>query len=252
MCNIPSTVNGKPVTAIGDQAFAHCGALASVSIPDSVTSIGNWAFYQSESLTTITIGKGVTAIGENTFSGCDGLEKIIVEEGNSKYSSQDGILYDKAQRTFIHIPKSIKGAITIPDSVTSIGEQTFGYYNGLTSVTIGGEPTKIGKYAFQFCVGLESVTRGSGVTSIGDGAFVGCEGLTSITIPASVTSIGKDAFMGCNTLNEAHFLNPNGWVASEEQDMSSTEAIPGLEDPQQAAKHLTMVQFCDYYWKREE
>ena len=68
------------------------------------------------------------------------------------------------------------------------------YCTGLTSVTIPASVTSIGDYAFYGCTGLTSVTIPASVTSIGDYAFYGCTGLTSVTIPASVTSIGYCAF----------------------------------------------------------
>ena len=66
--------------------------------------------------------------------------------------------------------------------------------SGLTSVTIPDSVTSIGNSAFYGCSGLTSVTIPDSVTSIGDSAFYGCSGLTSVTIPDSVTSIGNSAF----------------------------------------------------------
>ncbi len=88
-------------------------------------------------------------------------------------------------------------SITIPNSVTSIGDHAFGYCSGLTSITIPNSVTSIGRGAFQNCSGLTSITIPNGVTSIGNYAFSDCSGLTSITIPNSVTSIGNDAFYYC-------------------------------------------------------
>ena len=66
--------------------------------------------------------------------------------------------------------------------------------SSLTSVTIPNSVTSIGNYAFYKCSGLTSVTIPNSVTSIGESAFSGCSGLTSVTIPNSVTSIGSYAF----------------------------------------------------------
>ena len=88
--------------------------------------------------------------------------------------------------------------MTIPDSVTSIGDRAFSGCSGLTSVTIPDCVTSIGSEAFRGCIGLTSVTIGNGMTSIEKYAFSGCLGLTSVTIPDSVTSIGYDAFADCS------------------------------------------------------
>ena len=92
--------------------------------------------------------------------------------------------------------------MTIPNSVTSIGNNAFSYCSGLTSVTVGNSVTSIGERAFYYCYGLSSVTIGNSVTSIGERAFYYCSGLTSVTIPNSVTSIGDFAFQYCSGLND--------------------------------------------------
>ena len=89
-------------------------------------------------------------------------------------------------------------AVTIPHSVTSIGNFAFSSCTSLTSVTIPNSVTSIGNSAFSRCESLTSVTIPDSVTSIGDYAFQFCRSLTSVTIPDSVTSIGDYAFFGCS------------------------------------------------------
>ena len=91
-------------------------------------------------------------------------------------------------------------SVTIPDSVTSIGEYAFGGCSSLTSIDIPSGVTSIGNGAFSYCTGLTSITIPDNVTSIGDYAFENCSGLTSVTIPDSVISIGSDAFWNCSGL----------------------------------------------------
>ena len=67
-------------------------------------------------------------------------------------------------------------------------------------MTIPNSVTSIGNDAFEYCSGLTSVTIPNSVTSIGDYAFYGCSGLISVTIPNSVTSIGFRAFADCSNL----------------------------------------------------
>ncbi len=90
--------------------------------------------------------------------------------------------------------------MTIPNSVTSIGNSAFWGCSGLTSVTIPNSVTSIGNSAFRNCSGLTSVTIPNSVTSIGGHAFYNCSSLTSVTIPNSVTTIGDSAFSGCTGL----------------------------------------------------
>ena len=95
--------------------------------------------------------------------------------------------------------------VTIPSSVTSIGSNTFSYCYSLTDVTIPSSVTSIGIQAFSSCYSLADVTIPSSVTSIGSSAFSGCYSLTNITIPSSVTSIGSSAFRNCYSITKYDF-----------------------------------------------
>ena len=97
--------------------------------------------------------------------------------------------------------------VTIPNSVTTIGDYAFQGCTGLTSIVIPDSVTSIGEGAFLNCTGLTSVTIGNSVTSIGVNAFQGCRDLTNITIPNSVTSINSYAFYGCSGLTSVTIGN---------------------------------------------
>jgi hypothetical protein len=75
--------------------------------------------------------------------------------------------------------------VTIPDSVTNIGDSAFWDCYGLTNALIGNGVTSIGAGAFNDCSGLTSVTIPSSVISIGDSAFAFCFGLTNILVNAA-------------------------------------------------------------------
>ena len=91
-------------------------------------------------------------------------------------------------------------SVTIPNGVTSIGEDAFFNCISLDSVTIGNSVTSIGDTAFGYCTSLASITIPDSVTSIGEYVFLGCTSLASITIPDSVTSMGNYAFESCTSL----------------------------------------------------
>ena len=92
------------------------------------------------------------------------------------------------------------GHVTIPNSVTSIGEYAFWNCTSLKSITIPNSVTYIGEYAFDGCKVLTNITIPNSVKEIGAFAFVECISLTSITIPNSVTTIGHGVFDDCGGL----------------------------------------------------
>lgn len=79
---IPSkpTINGLQcnITGIGDYAFAECGNMKQIIIPNSVQIIGNYAFAGCAELSQIIIGSGITSIGESAFSGCGAVSYIKI------------------------------------------------------------------------------------------------------------------------------------------------------------------------------
>jgi hypothetical protein len=261
---IPATINGKPVTKIGDNAFSFCTGLTSVSIPTSVTSIENFAFSNCAELTSISIPASVTSIGYGAFSGCAGLVSFSVDAANPNYSSSDGVFFNKLQTSLIQYPGGKSGPYTIPSSVTTIGSNAFSGCTGLTSVEIPAGVTSIVSYAFNGCTGLVAFsvdaanpnyssldgvlfdqlqtslikypagksgayTIPSSVTTIEYGAFSGCARLTSISIPSSVTTIGVQAFSDCTGL--ASVSIPSSITTISERAFSGCIALTSVPIP---------------------
>jgi hypothetical protein len=174
---IPSTINGLPVTSIGDNAF-WSSSLTSVTIPNSVTSIGDLAFDYCTNLASVMIGTNVTSIGYEAFADCCSLTSV-----------------------------------TIPNSVTSIGDYAFVGCTSLTNVTIPNSVTSIGDSAFDDCSSLSSVTIGNSVTSIGDGAFEDCASLTNVYFQGNAPTPTNDLSVFSNDNNATVYYLPGttGW-----------------------------------------
>ncbi len=214
-----------------DSGGKVCSDLTSIAIPDSVVTIGMGAFEACRGLKTITIGRGVTAIGVRAFSFCNGLESITVDVNNSSYSCQGGILYNKEQTEIVHVPKAIKGAVTIPNGVTKIKNWAFNGCNGLTDIIIPSSVTEIGDNAFSNCDGLTDITIPAGAIIAWE-AFEKCSRLNSITFKGTV-AIGSFAFEDCTNLTAVYISDLTAWCNSY-----FSLATPDLSNPLALAHHL--------------
>ena len=182
------------VKVIGDYAFSDCENLKSVTIPTSVKEIGEGAFWNDTGLTTITIPNSVTIIGFGAFNGCTNLQSFVVDGNNTKYSSVDGVLYNKDKTTLIQYPcANSKTDYTILDSVVDIEDRAFEKNTNLVSIIIPNSVKNIGGGAFERCTSIKNVTIPDGVENIGDGAFRRCTSLESVSIPNSVVNLGNDS-----------------------------------------------------------
>ncbi len=225
-CDFVNLTIPDSVEDIGDEAFADCEELASLSLGSSVRTIGESAFAYCGKLESVTIPASVEAIGNDAFNQCGSLTAFTAASDNPNFSAEGGVLYDKSGETLViyppgkadtsfSIPALVKtiGAyafarcdnlesITIGGSVETIGESSFAYCENLESVTIGSSVKVIGEKAFSNCYSLESVIfeANSSLETIGDGAFGYCISLISLTLPDSLESIGASAFGYCDSL----------------------------------------------------
>lgn len=277
------------VISIGDEAFRDCSSLGGAMFgkESKMNSIGKYAFVNCTGLMSIEIPDSVTEIGNQAFEGCSGLEKIYwnaencIRAGDHYFAGGFDFDYtifrDCTALKVVCFGENVKSippylfckregltSITIPDSVTEIGDDAF-YgcpieeatmptsaipfipQNSLKRVVLtSGDSIK--KSAFYNCSGLMSISIADSVTSIGELAFYKCKALKSIEIPSNVVSIGSEAFEGCSSLTNVKFENSIGWYAHRE----GTDVIVHLMElgnPSSAAKSLTEY-YSTYSWVR--
>ena len=245
---------------ICDGAFQSTG-IRSVKLPSTIISIGSLAF-ANESLVSCNIPASVKYIAHNNpWRGCFHIMNMDIQSKN--FIIKDGILYSSDFRivygaiywkSVFNIDNRSKKicanafcgceslhSVTIPNSVTNIGDGAFRWCNSLQSITIPNSVTSIGDYAFWLCKSLKSVTIPNSVTSIGDGAFILCESLQSVTISNSVTSIGNKAFFLCESLQSVTI--PNSVTSIEDEAFGGCESLQSVTIPN-SVKSIGNRAFC--------
>lgn len=229
--------------------------IVKINLPDGLTRIGDYAFYSPvffDSITHIEIPDSVTDIGMYAFEGCNNLETLKLP----------GSLRNIEEHAFWHCEK-LKGTITVPYGMTTIGNGTFSGCKSLSHIDIPDTVTTIGVAAFLECSGLTSISIPDSVTEIQDSAFNSCTGLTefvipngvqkiatwtfgnctnlkSITIPDTVTTIGYMAFDGCNISDVYYSGSKSQWESITIEDLndglSNATIHYGALDPEDKVK----------------
>ncbi len=195
---LPSTLR-----TIGESAFEGCENLVEAELLPGITSIGESAFSGCTKLESVTIRATLAEIGANAFANCPNLS-FEIDEQNTSFVIENGIMYDAMQTEIVSIVSLPEGAVVIPDTVSSIPAGAFAG-SLITSITLPESITEIGNDMFANCVNLEEVTLRGRVTSIGARAFQNCTALKSFEVGRYVESIGANAFENCTNLETLTF-----------------------------------------------
>ena len=203
---IPATIGGKAVTALGERLFYRHTELASVSLPASVRSIGNRAFYGCVNLKTVMLadGSALSSVGSGAFYGCAALAefpfagslKTIGYEAFCGAGLKEADLSDVTALGNRAFRKSALERVTLP-AIDEVPYGLFAECASLKTVNLPDGVETIGDEAFYACTALAQIDIPSTVTTIGGGAFKGCAGLSDPVSLKNVTSIGWEAFENC-------------------------------------------------------
>ncbi len=174
---LPSEIEGKPVVAISEDAFAGKGSVRGISIPDSVTEMPAGA-----------------------FAGCAGLSTLRIPRASADGMTHFGSLFgaETYETNGVHVPNSLTTVIVTGGETVA----PYAFYD--CDVEVVGLPaatTDIGAFAFYGCDKLAYIPLGkTALRTVGEHAFTNCASLLSLDLPATVTGLGFAMLEGCGDL----------------------------------------------------
>jgi len=176
---VPTNLDGLVVTGIGDDAFADCNGVSSVTIPDSVGSLGAGVFAFCDGLTNATIPDSVVSIGNGIFWGCLSL-----------------------------------ASVTWPNSVSNIADSAFYDCTSLTNVAIAESVTNIGADAFYGCTSLTNLTIPASVTGLAPAALAQCTNLAGVYFTGNAPSANATVFAMDKNVKIYYLAGTTGWLST--------------------------------------
>lgn len=207
---------------IGDYAFDGCVNIKGIEFPQSLKYIGDMAF-QNTSIRTLTFPSSLQTIGEAAFCDCNYLETITFEE-NSVISEIKEAAFSGCNLVLeVTLPNSVTSLgdgvfsgclslykITLPDTLDKIPNSAFSNTN-LYAPVLPESITSIGAYAFKSCGNLGQMYIPEGVKTIGIEAFANCKALQVLKLPKSLTHVSNSAFLNTITKNLFYDGTMNDW-----------------------------------------
>lgn len=190
---VPSSIDGRPVTGIGNEAFKSVTTMSEIKIPDSIEYIGNFAFDSCTGLTAVTLPNSVKTVGIGAFWGCSKMTSLtlsanLVEIGNYAFWDCEKL-----------------GSVTLPETLKTIGDGAFWNCKSLAAVSIPDSVETVGMGAFIYCDALTEASFLSASVEIGDGAFDYCS--DSLIIVGSSDDCTAKAFAEDNGITFKLFSN---------------------------------------------
>lgn len=198
------------VTTMGRDACESNG-IEELTLPNSLNTIDYFTFSDNTNLKTIHFGTGLKEIAYGAFKGCSGLQNLDMSTSNIE-SIQSYAFNGCTSLANVIFPSSLRQiygnafseisalkTVEFNDGILGIGSSAFSN-SGLTTVTLPNSLTYLGDYAFSDCKDLSSISIGTGITEIPYNCFSGCNALTSVDLPEHVTSIGGGAYSYCDGL----------------------------------------------------
>lgn len=195
------------ITSIGADAFSGCTGLKTLTFPEKGKELafGAGAFYGCTGLTKVELSANITEM-PGIFAGCTNLQEVSVPESSEYFTTEGGVLYNKAKTEIVFFPQGntgVDGVFTLPSTVKVINRGMFAGVTGLIRIELPTTLEVIGEEAFK---GFGMTQSSGGKTElvfvgesfadslvIGDRAFEKAR-LASLTLPEHTKRLGDDAF----------------------------------------------------------
>lgn len=258
---IPSEIDGKPVTALADKAFyetgvrwvdvpegvktigaycfSGCNDLMTLRLPGSLTTIADGALESCFRLLTLDVPEGVTEIGQSVFFGNSYLYQLRLPASLEAFGSNNFVAVESLES--VDVAEGCK-ALKAQDGgrvlLSADGKRFVRYFGWQerTSYTIPDGVEVIGSFAFSDYGTLREIIVPEGVKTIEGAAFVSAFGLQKLHLPASVTDLGRfPGEEGTGSIaGKATIIAPEGSAAQAyaEQFQMSFEAAPAADEIQ--------------------
>jgi len=222
--DVPSALDGHVVSSVSECAFADCGSLEQVTLPETVREIGECAFSNCVNLDRVVLPEGLSRIGsrafdrcqvltaidlpasvaemgDNPFRGCTNLCTIRVAEDHPYLQTVDGVLFSRPDNRLVCYPMGKDDTrYAVPEGVESIGAMAFDSGLYVVEIVLPESLQSIGREAFNGCQGLRTMNLPAGVQSIGEAALLRCSNLV-LTLEDDSTCVPQ-LVMGAETVTD--------------------------------------------------
>lgn len=189
VCEVPSTIDGRPVSTLGEGALLHL-ELAALRLPEGVMRLGEYALAGCLDLERIELPHSLRSVGEGAFSNCSSLEEVAIPDGAEELGA-----YAFANCSSLRV-------VTLPQTLRTIGRMAFDSCFDLESVTLPQGLARLESWAFSWCTSLAELDLPEGLQEIGPYAF-SFTAIEKLRLPSSVSAIDEHAFCECHAKVEA-------------------------------------------------